>query len=139
MRGVLTLHWNGLHQRTTETPISLDTLFRRPTGKLGYDLCEELQKQYSKGCWKWALFTCTPVNSLLCVHPQEWFTVLEHYHRLTATVSDLIMGNSYLFRVFSENQVGRSENSAVTKNAATIQKTGNSLAACSPFIQNVFI
>uniref|UniRef100_A0A3B5LFV6 Myosin-binding protein H n=1 Tax=Xiphophorus couchianus TaxID=32473 RepID=A0A3B5LFV6_9TELE len=54
----------------------------------------------------------------------EWFTVLEHYHRLTATVSDLIMGNSYLFRVFSENQVGRSENGAVTKTAATIQKTG---------------
>uniref|UniRef100_A0A3B3TK48 Myosin-binding protein H n=1 Tax=Poecilia latipinna TaxID=48699 RepID=A0A3B3TK48_9TELE len=54
----------------------------------------------------------------------EWFTVLEHYHRLTATVSDLIMGNSYLFRVFSENQVGRSEKGAVTKTAATIQKTG---------------
>ncbi|XP_043967125.1 myosin binding protein Ha isoform X2 [Gambusia affinis] len=54
----------------------------------------------------------------------EWFTVLEHYHRLTATVSDLVMGNSYLFRVFSENQVGRSENGAVTKTAATIQKTG---------------
>ncbi|XP_047216752.1 myosin binding protein Ha isoform X4 [Girardinichthys multiradiatus] len=54
----------------------------------------------------------------------EWFTVLEHYHRLTATVSDLIMGNSYLFRVFSENQVGRSESSAVTKKVATIQKTG---------------
>ncbi|KAM4737099.1 myosin binding protein Ha isoform 2-T2 [Anableps anableps] len=54
----------------------------------------------------------------------EWFTVLEHYHRLSATVSDLIMGNSYLFRVFSENQVGRSENGTVTKNAATIQKTG---------------
>ncbi|XP_023188663.1 myosin-binding protein H-like isoform X2 [Xiphophorus maculatus] len=54
----------------------------------------------------------------------EWFTVLEHYHRLTVTVSDLIMGNSYLFRVFSENQVGKSENGAVTKTAATIQKTG---------------
>ncbi|GAA6222725.1 myosin-binding protein H-like isoform X1 [Lates japonicus] len=54
----------------------------------------------------------------------EWFTVLEHYHRLTATVSDLIMGNSYSFRVFSENQVGISETSAVTKEVATIQKTG---------------
>lgn len=54
----------------------------------------------------------------------EWFTVLEHYHRLTGTVSDLIMGNSYIFRVFSENQVGMSESCAVTKNAATIQKTG---------------
>lgn len=54
----------------------------------------------------------------------EWFTVLEHYHRLTATVSDLIMGNSYQFRVFSENRVGRSENCAMTKDAAHIQKTG---------------
>ncbi|XP_074537771.1 myosin binding protein Ha isoform X2 [Halichoeres trimaculatus] len=54
----------------------------------------------------------------------EWFTVLEHYHRLTATVSDLIMGNSYIFRAFAENQVGISESCAVTKNAATIQKTG---------------
>lgn len=59
-------------------------------------------------------------------HPfsQEWFTVLEHYHRLTATVSDLIMGNSYAFRVFSVNKVGVSEKSAVTKDVATIQKTG---------------
>ncbi|XP_068997503.1 myosin binding protein Ha isoform X1 [Embiotoca jacksoni] len=55
---------------------------------------------------------------------EEWFSVLEHYHRLTATVSDLIMGNSYSFRVFAENQVGISEKSAVTKKVATIQKTG---------------
>ncbi|XP_028265553.1 myosin binding protein Ha isoform X1 [Parambassis ranga] len=55
---------------------------------------------------------------------EEWFSVLEHYHRLTATVSDLIMGNSYKFRVFAENQVGMSEKSAVTKDVATIQKTG---------------
>ncbi|XP_029013479.1 myosin binding protein Ha isoform X2 [Betta splendens] len=54
----------------------------------------------------------------------EWFTVLEHYHRLSATVSDLIMGNSYSFRVFAENQVGISEKSAVTKDVANIQKTG---------------
>ncbi|XP_051280948.1 myosin binding protein Ha isoform X3 [Dicentrarchus labrax] len=54
----------------------------------------------------------------------EWFTVLDHYHRLTATVSDLIMGNSYSFRVFSENKVGVSESCAVTKEVATIQKTG---------------
>ncbi|XP_061127953.1 myosin binding protein Ha isoform X1 [Syngnathus typhle] len=54
----------------------------------------------------------------------EWFTVMEHYHRLTATVSDLIMGNSYLFRVFSVNKVGISEKSAVTKDVAVIPKTG---------------
>ncbi|KAL4658551.1 myosin-binding protein H [Arapaima gigas] len=54
----------------------------------------------------------------------QWFTVLEHYHRLNATISDLIMGNSYYFRVFSENKVGRSEAAAVTKKPAQIQKTG---------------
>ncbi|XP_030278902.1 myosin binding protein Ha isoform X4 [Sparus aurata] len=54
----------------------------------------------------------------------EWFTVLENYHRLTATVSDLIMGNSYSFRVFAQNRVGMSESCAVTKQVATIQKTG---------------
>lgn len=58
---------------------------------------------------------------------QEWFSVLEHYHRLTATVSDLIMGNSYIFRVFAENQVGISEMSTVTKEVATIHKTGDLL------------
>ncbi|XP_026188141.1 myosin binding protein Ha isoform X2 [Mastacembelus armatus] len=55
---------------------------------------------------------------------EEWFTVFEHYHRLTATISDLIMGNSYSFRVFAENQVGVSKTGAVTKEVATIQKTG---------------
>ncbi|XP_056588697.1 myosin binding protein Ha isoform X3 [Triplophysa dalaica] len=54
----------------------------------------------------------------------DWFTVLEHFHRLNATVSDLVMGNSYSFRVFTENMVGRSESAAVTKNIAHIQKTG---------------
>ncbi|XP_033485470.1 myosin binding protein Ha isoform X1 [Epinephelus lanceolatus] len=53
-----------------------------------------------------------------------WFSVLEHYHRLTATVTDLIMGNSYSFRVFAENKVGISEKAAVTKGVAHIQKTG---------------
>ncbi|XP_072305981.1 myosin binding protein Ha isoform X2 [Eucyclogobius newberryi] len=53
----------------------------------------------------------------------DWFTVLEHYHRLTATVSDLIMGNTYVFRVFSENRVGKSEACAVSKEVAHIQKT----------------
>lgn len=64
---------------------------------------------------------------LLHVRLQEWFTVLENYHRLTATVSDLIMGNSYSFRVFAQNQVGISESCATTKEVATIQKTGDLL------------
>ncbi|XP_071376558.1 myosin-binding protein H-like [Centroberyx affinis] len=54
----------------------------------------------------------------------DWFTVLDHYHRLNATISDLIMGNSYSFRVFAENKVGISETCTVTAEVATIQKTG---------------
>ncbi|XP_066464793.1 myosin-binding protein H-like [Eleutherodactylus coqui] len=53
----------------------------------------------------------------------EWFTVLENYHQTNCTVSDLIIGNSYYFRVFSENFFGISEKSAVTKGCATIKKT----------------
>ena len=49
---------------------------------------------------------------------------MEHYHRLTATISDLIMGNTYKFRVFSENKVGISEEAIVTSTEASITKTG---------------
>lgn len=63
-------------------------------------------------------------SSVIVSSPQDWFTVLEHYHRLNATISDLIMGNTYSFRVFSENKCGISNDAAVTKNFATIQKTG---------------
>ncbi|XP_051931301.1 myosin binding protein Hb [Hippocampus zosterae] len=54
----------------------------------------------------------------------DWFTVMEHYHRLNGTISDLIMGNTYKFRVFSENKCGISEEAAVTKDEAKILKTG---------------
>lgn len=62
--------------------------------------------------------------------PQDWYTVLEHYHRLNATISDLIMGNTYKFRVFAENKCGMSEDAAITKGEAKIVKTGT----CSPFV-----
>ncbi|KAM8977249.1 immunoglobulin-like and fibronectin type III domain-containing protein 1 [Pelodytes ibericus] len=52
----------------------------------------------------------------------EWFTVLEHYHQTNCTVSDLIIGNSYYFRVFSENLCGLSEKATVTKDFAVIKK-----------------
>lgn len=50
--------------------------------------------------------------------------MLEHYHRLNATISDLIMGNTYTFRVFSENKCGISEESTASKEEAKILKTG---------------
>lgn len=55
---------------------------------------------------------------------QLWFTVLEHYHRTSCVVSDLIVGNSYAFRVFAENQCGLSETASVTVDLAHIQKAG---------------
>ncbi|KAK2532361.1 hypothetical protein Q9233_005377 [Columba guinea] len=54
----------------------------------------------------------------------EWYTVFDHYRRTNCVVSDLIMGNEYFFRVFSENLCGLSETAATTKNPAYIQKTG---------------
>ncbi|KAM8939179.1 myosin-binding protein C, cardiac-type [Pelodytes ibericus] len=55
----------------------------------------------------------------------EWFTVFEHYRRLNCVVSDLIMGNEYYFRVFSENMCGLSEKPETSKNSAYIQKAGS--------------
>lgn len=58
--------------------------------------------------------------------------MLEHYHRLNATISDLIMGNTYKFRVFSENKCGVSEDATVAKEEAKILKTGDFIFYCSP-------
>ncbi|XP_042186612.1 myosin-binding protein H [Oncorhynchus tshawytscha] len=52
----------------------------------------------------------------------DWFNILEHYTRLNATISDLIMGNTYTFRIFAENKCGLSEECARTKEEATIVK-----------------
>uniref|UniRef100_A0A7M4FGR3 Myosin-binding protein C, fast-type n=1 Tax=Crocodylus porosus TaxID=8502 RepID=A0A7M4FGR3_CROPO len=54
----------------------------------------------------------------------EWYTVSDHYRRTNCVVSDLIMGNEYYFRVFSENSWGLSETAATTKTPVYIQKTG---------------
>ncbi|XP_023390811.1 myosin-binding protein H-like [Pteropus vampyrus] len=54
--------------------------------------------------------------------PKLWFTVLEHYRRTSCTVSNLIAGNSYAFRVFAENQCGLSETAPITADLAHIQK-----------------
>ncbi|XP_061085205.1 myosin-binding protein C, slow-type-like isoform X2 [Conger conger] len=57
----------------------------------------------------------------------EWFTYLEHYHRTCITVTDLVVGNEYFFRVFSENMCGLSESATPTKNSALILKEGLNL------------
>ncbi|XP_006029715.1 myosin-binding protein H [Alligator sinensis] len=52
----------------------------------------------------------------------KWFTVLDRCTRTNCTVSDLIIGNSYLFRVFSENACGLSPKAAITKELTHIKK-----------------
>uniref|UniRef100_UPI00398ED179 myosin binding protein Ca isoform X2 n=1 Tax=Pristiophorus japonicus TaxID=55135 RepID=UPI00398ED179 len=52
----------------------------------------------------------------------EWFTVYEHNRHTHCTISDLIMGNEYYFRVFSENICGLSDSPRASKNTAVIQK-----------------
>ncbi|XP_024150853.1 myosin-binding protein C, cardiac-type isoform X3 [Oryzias melastigma] len=54
----------------------------------------------------------------------EWYTVHDHYRRTHCVVSDLIMGNEYIFRVFSINLVGLSLEPCTTKDSVYIQKTG---------------
>ncbi|KFP05156.1 Myosin-binding protein H, partial [Calypte anna] len=44
----------------------------------------------------------------------KWFTVLDRCTRTSCTISDLIIGNSYTFRVFAENSCGMSEQAAVS-------------------------
>ncbi len=58
---------------------------------------------------------------------QEWYTVYEQYRRTNCVVSDLIMGNEYLFRVYAMNMVGLSPEPCLSKDSAYIQKTGDCL------------
>ncbi|KGL90298.1 Myosin-binding protein H, partial [Charadrius vociferus] len=53
----------------------------------------------------------------------KWFTALERCTRTSCTISDLIIGNTYSFRVFAENACGLSEKAAVTSGVANIKKT----------------
>ncbi|XP_066065270.1 myosin-binding protein C, fast-type-like [Chamaea fasciata] len=55
----------------------------------------------------------------------EWFTVYEHNRPPRCTASELVMGNEYVFKVFSENLCGLSEKPGVSSNTAVIPKAGN--------------
>ncbi|XP_055000194.1 myosin-binding protein H [Sorex araneus] len=68
----------------------------------------------------------------------QWFTVLERYHPTTCTISNLIVGNSYSFRVFSENLCGLSASAAVTKELAHIQKA-DIVAKPKGFVERDFL
>ncbi|XP_065123754.1 myosin-binding protein C, cardiac-type [Paramisgurnus dabryanus] len=54
----------------------------------------------------------------------EWYTVYDQYRRTNCVVSDLIMGNEYVFRVYAINMVGLSPEPCMSKDSAYIQKTG---------------
>lgn len=55
---------------------------------------------------------------------QEWYTCIEHYHRTCITITELVVGNEYFFRIFSENMCGLSETATQTKKSALIVKEG---------------
>uniref|UniRef100_A0A8C7W8A8 Myosin-binding protein C, slow-type n=1 Tax=Oncorhynchus mykiss TaxID=8022 RepID=A0A8C7W8A8_ONCMY len=50
----------------------------------------------------------------------EWYTCIEHYHRTCITITELVVGNEYYFRIYSENMVGLSEGATQTKDSALI-------------------
>ena len=50
--------------------------------------------------------------------------MIEHYHRTNATITELVIGNEYYFRVFAENMCGLSEDATMTKESAVIAKDG---------------
>ncbi|XP_048086654.1 myosin-binding protein C, cardiac-type isoform X1 [Alosa alosa] len=54
----------------------------------------------------------------------EWYNVYDGYRRTNCVVSDLIMGNEYVFRIYAINMVGSSLDPCATKDSAFIQKTG---------------
>ncbi|KAM4614710.1 myosin-binding protein C, slow-type [Polymixia lowei] len=54
----------------------------------------------------------------------EWYTCIEHYHRTCITINELVVGNEYFFRIYSENMCGLSECATQTKNSALIVKEG---------------
>ncbi|XP_051890714.1 myosin binding protein Ha isoform X2 [Pristis pectinata] len=54
----------------------------------------------------------------------EWFTVMEKSRATTYTISNLVMGNHYNFRVFSENLCGLSETAALCKDTVYVPKMG---------------
>ena len=50
--------------------------------------------------------------------------MLEHSRPTRCTVSELVMGNEYRFRVYSENVCGTSQEPATSHNTARIAKEG---------------
>lgn len=69
--------------------------------------------------------TKTTNNAYVLWSSKEWYTCIEHYHRNCITITELVVGNEYFFRIFAENMCGPSETATQTKKSALIVKEGN--------------
>lgn len=67
----------------------------------------------------------TANNAHVLWSSKEWYTCIEHYHRNCITITELVVGNEYFFRIFAENMCGPSEAATQTKKSALIVKEGN--------------
>ncbi|XP_032837334.1 myosin-binding protein C, cardiac-type-like isoform X4 [Petromyzon marinus] len=54
----------------------------------------------------------------------EWFKAVAHVHRCSSTISGLVVGNFYNFRVFAHNDCGSSLMAGVTPQSTLIPKPG---------------
>uniref|UniRef100_A0A671MPG3 Myosin-binding protein C, cardiac-type-like n=1 Tax=Sinocyclocheilus anshuiensis TaxID=1608454 RepID=A0A671MPG3_9TELE len=59
----------------------------------------------------------------------EWYNVYEQYRRTNCVVSDLIMGNEYVFRVYAMNMVGLSPEPCLSKDSFTHPLVSRSVIA----------
>lgn len=134
--GVSMQRWNGILQGMTATVRLPVTPSRRRTWRPRWERQRTDSIMFQTLVIATiTLWTCLPpIGGLvfwaysgmisLFLSLQDWFTVYEHNRRPNCTASDLIMGNEYMFRVYSENLCGLSEEPCHSKNTAVIAKTG---------------
>ena len=70
---------------------------------------------------------------------QQWFTVFEQHRRTNCVVSDLVMGNEYVFQVLAINQVGLSPEPCNSKDSAYIEKAGGHCCTWTNAINHRFM
>lgn len=76
-------------------------------------------------CYTLPIWCVNPLINTPSFDLQEWYTCIEHYHRNCITITELVVGNEYFFRIFAENMCGLSESATQTKKSALIMKEGN--------------
>uniref|UniRef100_A0A6Q2X6Q7 Myosin binding protein C, fast type b n=1 Tax=Esox lucius TaxID=8010 RepID=A0A6Q2X6Q7_ESOLU len=111
----LVLHIENMEARTPGPPVDV-----KVTDIWGFNAALEWKPPKDDGNTEITGYTIQKADK----KTKEWFTIYEHNRRPNCTASDLIMGNEYMFRVYSENLVGKSEEPGISKNTAVIPKTG---------------